>query len=45
MTYDGITATNFEITGRGVNGVTPATANDDATIKLASFTDDVFSGF
>ncbi len=45
LTYDGITATTFTITGRGVNGATPATANDDATVKLASFTDDVFSGF
>ena len=45
LTYDGITATSFTITGRGVNGATPATANDDATVKLASFTDDVFSGF
>ena len=45
LTYDGKTATTFAITGRGQNGTSAATALDDATVKLASFSEDVFSGF
>ncbi len=45
MTYSGKTATTFTGVLRGRNGTSAATALDDATVKLASFTDDVFSGF
>jgi len=45
MTYAGKTATTFTGVVRGRNGTSAASALDDATVKLASFTEDVFSGF
>ena len=45
MTYTGKTATTFTGVSRAANSTTAATALDDATVKLASFTEDVFSGF
>ena len=45
LTYSSKSATTFVINGRGQNGTFAAAALDDATVKLASFTEDVFSGF
>ena len=45
MTYTGKTATTFTGVTRGANSTSAAAALDDATVKLASFTEDVFSGF
>ena len=45
MTYTGKTATTFTGITRNTNSVGAASALDDATVKLASFSDDIFSGF
>ena len=45
MTYTGKTSTTFTGLTRGTNSTSAAAALDDATVKLASFTEDVFSGF
>ena len=45
ITYAGITPTTFTGIDRGANSTNPASALDDATVKLASFSDDIFSGF
>ena len=45
ITYDGITSTTFTGIDRGANGTTAAAALDDATVKLASFSNDIFGGF
>ena len=45
MTYTGKTATTFTGITRNSNSVGAAAALDDATVTLASFSDDIFSGF
>ena len=45
MTYTGKTSTTFTGLTRNTNGAGAAAALDDATVKLASFSDDIFSGF
>ena len=45
MTYTGKTATTFTGLTRNTNSAGAASALDDATVKLASFSDDIFSGF
>ena len=45
MTYTGKTSTTFTGLTRNTNGAGAAAALDDATVKLASFSEDIFSGF
>ncbi len=45
MTYDGKTSTTFTGITRNTNSAGAAAALDDATVKLASFSEDIFSGF
>ena len=45
MTYTGKTSTTFTGLTRNTNSAGAATALDDATVKLASFSEDIFSGF
>ena len=45
MTYTGKTSTTFTGITRNTNSAGAAAALDDATVKLASFSDDIFSGF
>ncbi|MDB2696858.1 flagellar hook-basal body complex protein [Alphaproteobacteria bacterium] len=45
MTYTGKTSTTFTGVTRNTNSAGAATALDDATVKLASFSEDIFSGF
>ena len=45
MTYTGKTSTTFTGLTRNTNSAGAAAALDDATVKLASFSDDIFSGF
>ena len=45
MTYSGKTSTTFTGLTRNTNAAGAAAALDDATVKLASFSDDIFSGF
>ena len=45
MTYTGKTSTTFTGLTRNTNAAGAAAALDDATVKLASFSDDIFSGF
>ncbi len=45
MTYSGITSTTFTGVTRNTNTVGAAAALDDAAVKLASFSDDIFSSF
>ena len=45
MTYTGKTSTTFTGVTRNTNSAGAAAALDDATVKLASFSDDIFSGF
>ncbi len=45
VNYTGTTATSFTGVTREVNGTTKATAQDDATVKLVTFTDGIMSDF
>ena len=45
MTYTGKTSTTFTGLTRNTNSAGAAAALDDATVKLASFSEDIFSGF
>ena len=45
MTYTGKTSTTFTGITRNTNSAGAAAALDDATVKLASFSEDIFSGF
>ena len=45
MTYTGKTSTTFTGLTRNTNSAGAATALDDATVKLASFSENIFSGF
>ena len=45
MTYTGKTSTTFTGITRNTNSAGAASAVDDATVKLASFSEDIFSGF
>ena len=45
MTYTGKTSTTFTGLTRNTNAAGAAAALDDATVKLASFSEDIFSGF
>ena len=45
MTYTGKTSTTFTGVTRNTNSAGAAAALDDATVKLASFSEDIFSGF
>ena len=45
MTYGGKTSTTFTGITRNTNTAGAAAALDDATVKLASFSEDIFSGF
>ena len=45
MTYSGKTSTTFTGLTRNTNAAGAAAALDDATVKLASFSEDIFSGF
>ncbi|MDC0976038.1 flagellar hook-basal body complex protein [Alphaproteobacteria bacterium] len=45
MTYTGKTSTTFTGITRNTNSAGAAAALDDATVKLSSFSEDIFSGF
>ena len=45
MTYSSIEGTKIKGLTRGVNGTSRAAALDDASVKLISFNEDIFSGF